>query len=128
MNQYKYTVTLQLPDREAFFHFVDSIGPLVERLVVTVDGPPPTQTAEPEADAPPPPKARAPRISKVSNAINAALKDGPKTVKQLKEALEAADLSPGSLSTGIATLQRENVLERVGEGLYALSNFRQAAE
>ena len=127
----KYTVTIQLADRDSFVHFVDNVGPVVGQLVVTVEA---DQEAEAEAEAeaapdePAAPKVRQLRGSKVNDTILAALHNSTLTVKQLKEALEQADLSPGSLSTGIAMLQKSGQIERVGEGLYALAGYKQAAE
>ena len=130
----KYTVTIQLADRDSFVHFVDNVGPVVGQLVVTVE-------ADVEADeavldegvramesAEERRKVRQPRGSKVNDTILAALHNSTLTVRQLKEALEQADLSPGSLSTGIAMLQKSGQIERVGEGLYALAGYKQAAE
>ena len=114
----KYTVTLQLADRNAFTSFVDSIGPLVERLVVTV------QAGESEPASAP--KERVPRGSKVNDTILEMLQNGPASVKDLKEALEARNLSAGSLSTGLAALQKSGAIQRVGEGNYGLA-LQQAA-
>ena len=121
----KYTVTIQLADREHFLNFIDTVGPVVGQLVVTVEA---SSSAEVELDEPAAPKARQLRGSKVNDTILAALHNSTLTVKQLKEALEQADLSPGSLSTGIAMLQKSGQIERVGEGLYALTGYKQAAE
>ena len=123
----KYTVTIQIADRDSFVHFVDNVGPLVGQIVVTVEA---DQEAEAEAasDEPAAPKVRQLRGSKVNDTILAALHNSTLTVKQLKEALEQADLSPGSLSTGISMLQKSGQIERVGEGLYALAGYKQAAE
>jgi len=50
-------------------------------------------------------------------------------VKELKEALEHNDLAAGSLSTGLAMLQKSRVVERVGDGLYGLvGGIQRAAE
>ena len=122
----KYTVTIQLANREQFNNFIDNVGPVVGQLVVTVEA---DQEAEATSGEPAAaPKARQLRGSKVNDTILAALHNSTLTVKQLKEALEQADLSPGSLSTGIAVLQKSGQIERVGEGLYALAGYKQAAE
>lgn len=123
----KYTVTIQLADREHFLNFIDTVGPVVGQLVVTVEAD--QQTADEQTpDEPAAPKVRQLRGSKVNDTILAALHNSTLTVKQLKEALEQADLSAGSLSTGIAMLQKSGQIERVGEGLYALAGYKQAAE
>jgi hypothetical protein len=116
----KYTVTLQLADREQFMNFIDNVGPVAGQLVVTVAADEhPTEVA---------PKVRPTRVSKVNETILAALHNSTLTVKQLKEALEHEGLSAGSLSTGIAALTKDGQIERIGEGLYALAGYKQAAE
>jgi predicted Rossmann fold nucleotide-binding protein DprA/Smf involved in DNA uptake len=121
----EYTVTMRLRGREEFLNFVDAIGPAVERLVVTVQHDDEATTPE----APRPRKGARNRVrgSKVNAVILEALSNASKTVKELKEALEAANLSPGSLSTGLAMLQRSGEVERVGEGRYGLK-IAKAAE
>jgi predicted Rossmann fold nucleotide-binding protein DprA/Smf involved in DNA uptake len=121
----QYTVTLQLHDQKQFLHFMDTVGPVAGQLLVTV-------AAEEQADAAPEwhekaPKARNLRGSKVNNTILDALQNSTLTVRQLKEALEHAGMSPGSLSTGIASLTKSGQIERVGEGTYALVGMQQAA-
>ena len=134
-----YTVTIQLADREQFTHFIDNVGPLVDRVVISVTQDTSASQADlasgqPEYVRKPVrkgivPKARKLRGSKVNSTILEAMEGGPKTVKELKDALEAADLAAGSLSTGLATLQRSGEVERVGEGLYGLKGQRaEAAE
>jgi predicted Rossmann fold nucleotide-binding protein DprA/Smf involved in DNA uptake len=124
----QYTVTLQLNDQKQFLHFIDTVGPVAGQLLVTV-------TAEEQADAAPEwreparhePNRRGPRGSKVNNTILDALQSSTLTVRQLKEALEHAGMSPGSLSTGIASLTKSGQIERVGEGTYALVGMQRAA-
>lgn len=70
---------------------------------------------------------RTPRGSRVNKTILAALANGPQTTKQLKEALEAADLAPGSLSTGLAALQKSGEVSGHGGGIYAISYEGQKA-
>lgn len=127
----KYTVTLQL-EQAQFLNFIDSVGPVVGQLVVTVEaqGMPagPDWNEQPGQEVPasaPAPKTRPARGSKVNDTILAALQNSTLTVKQLKEALEHADLSAGSLSTGIAALTRDNKIVRVSEGVYALAETDQ---
>jgi predicted Rossmann fold nucleotide-binding protein DprA/Smf involved in DNA uptake len=128
----KYTVTIQLEDREQFQHFVDNIGPLVPSVVIKVTGDVVgADEAAPPKEAPKPARAtRAKRVSKVNTAIENALQTGPKSARDLKQALEDAHLSPGSVSTGLAQLQKSGQVERLGGGLYGLAggHFQTAAE
>jgi hypothetical protein len=121
----EYTVTMRLNDREQFVHFIDTVGPVVDRLVVTVKADEPMDMRprpENETVSQTPPRAtRATRGSKVNTAILQALMQGPRTIKELKGALEGANLSPGSLSTGLAVLQRSKQVHRVEDGLYELA-------
>jgi hypothetical protein len=66
----------------------------------------------------PPPRVR---TSKVHDAIRAALSSGPQMVKNLKNALEAADLSASSLATGLSVLKKQGEVEHVGDGFYGLT-------
>jgi len=121
----EYTVTIRL-NRDQFDHFLENVGPLVDRLVVTVKQIALTEF-EPVRAAPQ--KAPAPRPmrgSKVNDTIMATLGAGPQPVKALKEALENANLSPGSLSTGIAALIKDGRIERVGDGVYGVTMARAA--
>jgi hypothetical protein len=126
----EYTVTLRLDNREQFMNFVETIGPAVDRLVVTVQADevgaseaPVMQRAETHQAI-----RRGPRGSKVNTTILQALASGPKTIKELKGALEAAELAPGSLSTGLAVLQRSKQVQRIEDGLYGLHmSVQQAA-
>jgi hypothetical protein len=68
------------------------------------------------------------RHSKVNDTLLTVIGAGTASVKEMKEALSAAGLSPGSLSTGLATLQREGVIVRAGDGLYRIPNLYQAPE
>ena len=126
----QYTITLQLPTKEQFLGFIDTVGPLVGVMSISVT-PDDQAPAEAEYNAPPmrtePKKPRQLRGSKVNAAILEALERSTLTVKQLKEALERAGMSPGSLSTGIAALTKEGEIERVSEGVYALVGMQQAA-
>jgi hypothetical protein len=47
---------------------------------------------------------------------------GSATVRMLKQALEDAGMSAGSLSTGLAALQKSKAIERTGDGVYADPN------
>jgi predicted Rossmann fold nucleotide-binding protein DprA/Smf involved in DNA uptake len=124
----QYTVTLQLNDQKQFLHFMDTVGPVAGQLLVTVTA----EEAAPEEEwrkqePAKVSKARGPRGSKVNNTILDALQNSTLTVRQLKEALERAGMSPGSLSTGIAALTKSGQIERVGEGTYALVGMQRAA-
>jgi predicted Rossmann fold nucleotide-binding protein DprA/Smf involved in DNA uptake len=137
-----YTVTIQLEDREQFQHFVDNIGPLVPSVVIKVNNvvgaaeaneagvkDPRLWQAAPSNEAKPV-RTRAKRVSKVNTAIENALQSGPKSARDLKQALEEAHLSPGSVSTGLAQLQKSGQVERLGGGLYGLAGagYQAAAE
>jgi hypothetical protein len=124
-----YSATIKMNSPEQLARFIEEIGPLVESVVIT------TTPVERFASAAPAKAAVAKRValgairgSKVNDTIVTALQNGPTTVKELKQALEAAGLSPGSLSTGIAHLQRSGEIERVGEGSYAIFNVPRVAE
>jgi hypothetical protein len=121
----EYTITIRL-NKDQFDHFVENVGPLVDRLVVTVK-PLAGQEAAPATPTKTAATPRQMRVSKVNDTIMGALGNGPQPVKMLKEALENADLSPGSLSTGIATLIKDGRIERVGDGVYGMV-MAQAAE
>jgi hypothetical protein len=121
----EYTVTLRLSDQAQFIHFIDTVGPAMDRLVVTVKS---TEQEDAIPDTPIRPAkpavaraTRGPRGSKVNTAILQALMGGSRTVKELKAALEAGNLSPGSLSTGLAVLQRSKQVQRIEDGLYGLA-------
>jgi hypothetical protein len=127
----QYTVTLQLSDQKQFLHFMDTVGPVAGQLLITV-----TADEATAAESPTFQRAketfreavrRGPRGSKVNNTILDALQNSTLTVRQLKEALEHAGMSPGSLSTGIASLTKSGQIERVGEGTYALVGMQRAA-
>jgi predicted Rossmann fold nucleotide-binding protein DprA/Smf involved in DNA uptake len=125
-----YTVTIQLEDKEQFQHFVDNIGPLVPSVVIKVVGSGEANEPPRAAPAAAPVRTRAKRVSKVNTAIENALQSGPKSARDLKQALEEAHLSPGSVSTGLAQLQKSGQVERLGGGLYGLAGagYQAAAE
>jgi hypothetical protein len=124
-----YSATIKMQNAEQLARFIEEIGPLVESVVIT------TTPVDRWAANPSPnriinePKTRPARGSKVNDTIVAALQNGPLTAKELKEALEHGGLAAGSLSTGLAMLQKSRVIERVGDGLYELaSGYQRAAE
>jgi predicted Rossmann fold nucleotide-binding protein DprA/Smf involved in DNA uptake len=125
-----YTVTIQLEDKEQFQHFVDNIGPLVPSVVIKVNNVVGSAEANEPPRAAPVARTRAKRVSKVNTAIENALQSGPKSARDLKQALEEAHLSPGSVSTGLAQLQKSGQVERLGGGLYGLAGagYQAAAE
>lgn len=116
-----FRVTLSL-SQEDLMHLIRS-GELVGATI--------TPIAEPADNTPlavrMPHKTRAVRGSKVNDAILGALADGPQSAKTLKAALEKAGLAGGSLSTGLALLQKAHRVERVGDGSYAMT-MQKAAE
>src|SRR5579864_2074466 len=121
----EYTVTIRL-NRDQFDHFLENVGPLVDRLVVTVKQIALTESEPVRAAPQRAPAPRPMRGSKVNDTIMATLGAGPQPVKALKEALENANLSPGSLSTGIAALIKDGRIERVGDGVYGVTMARAA--
>jgi|HubBroStandDraft_6_1064221.scaffolds.fasta_scaffold24387_6 DNA-binding transcriptional ArsR family regulator len=125
-----YSATIKISSAEQLAAFIDSVGPLVESVVITTT---PVDRAEAIHKMHPPAKKAAPtkvRASKVNDAILATLQQhGEASVKELKEALERVHLSAGSLSTGIAALTKSGQIERVREGVYGLTGgIQQAAE
>jgi predicted HTH transcriptional regulator len=121
-----YSATIKMSSAEQLAAFIDSVGPLVESVVITT-------TPVERAIAAPVTKQTVPyktRVSKVNESILRTMRhSGSATVKELKEALEAVNLSAGSLSTGIAYLTKSGQIARVGEGVYAIAGgVQQAAE
>jgi hypothetical protein len=123
-----YSATIKMNSAEQLAAFIDSIGPLVESVLITTTPVERAAVAAPMAKKPVKPTHV--RVSKVNDAILARLANAPATVRELKEALERVHLSAGSLSTGIAALTKSGQIERVGEGVYGLvgAAFEQAAE
>jgi hypothetical protein len=125
-----YVVNLTL-DEEEFANFAKTSGIKSFSVeVVQTTEPAHASLFEPEGKLSPnthrmgavkkPGPPRKTRVSKVNTAIMTALANGPQTLKGLKESLEEAGLSPGSLSTGLAYLQKERLVERVDSGTYAM--------
>ena len=80
-----------------------------------VQAPEPTPKAKAKKAVKPPTRQR---TSRVNNAIfNRLIKDEA-SISELKEALTAAGMSAASLSTGIAALTKEGLIERIGDGRY----------
>ena len=67
------------------------------------------------------PAARPKRGSRVNEAILGALQKGPAPIPSLKAALVDAGMAAGSLSTGLAALQKEGKIKRNDDGLYELA-------
>ena len=103
--------------------YINAVGHLVESINVVTARPEPTSKTVLPAEA-----KRKPRGSKVNDTIVQALENGPMSAKDLRGTLEAAGLAPGSLSTGLALLQRSRTVKRLGEGLYGLATMQEAAE
>ena len=118
-----FSATVNFSNADQLASFIDAIGHLVDSINIV--------TARQERVVAPPPVRSAPpklRGSKINTTILNALAGGPKTVKEMKEALEGAGMSAGSLSTGLATLQKAREVERIGDGLYGLVGMKAAAE
>jgi hypothetical protein len=125
-----YEVTIKIPNRDAFFDFIEKVGPNAGEMTINV-----TKVIKdlPISEKSPYRKTvvkqtRPLRGSKVNDTILNELSAGPRTVKDLKGALEANHLSAGSLSTGIAALTKAGQIQRVTEGVYGLTELNQAAE
>jgi hypothetical protein len=131
-----YEITIKLPNKEAFTDFIEKVGPVAGQMTVSVSKVVREQSIgdtqspyKPRREHGPPQPKRV-RSSKVNDTILATLgEQGEASAKDLKDALERASLSPGSLSTGLAALQKSGQIERVREGVYGIvSNHQQAAE
>jgi hypothetical protein len=135
-----YRITFTLDDADTAT-FLREVGPHLGKMTVSHIGDyTPGVTVNRTMESPPAPttepapvavkkkaKKRKPaklRGSKVNDIILATIKHmgGSATVRMLKQALEDAGMSAGSLSTGLAALQKSKAIERVGDGLYADPN------
>lgn len=125
MTQYKVTMTC---DRNQLLRFIDLVGLDQRTHVEALPGPSevPGETLAPMSTPTRRGAPRGPRGSKVNDAILRTLRTEPQTTKQLRTALESNGLAPGSLSTGLAILQRKGQVRRIGDGLYEM--IQQAAE
>jgi hypothetical protein len=121
MNEYLVTARVT---REKLMRFIDEPG--AQELTITA-----IPVQETPAESPMLQRAQArqaafvkrgPRGSKVNDTILQALGSGNKTIKELKAALEARELAPGSLSTGLAALQKAALVKRIEDGLYGLAH------
>lgn len=129
-----YEITFKCPNKESFIEMIEKVGPVAGTMQVIV-----SKIVRETGDATPslrprrrhgPPQPKRVRSSKVNDTILATLgEQGEASAKDLKDALERANLSPGSLSTGLAALQKSGQIERVREGVYGIvGNHQQAAE
>jgi hypothetical protein len=119
-----YEVTIKFPNKDTFIRFIDNVGLVAGEMTLAV-----TKPLGEQAISEPPYKLRT-RGSKVNDTIIASLQSGPLSAKQLKQGLEDVGLAAGSLSTGLAMLQKNRVVERVDGGLYGLvdGHYQAAAE
>jgi Transcriptional regulator, AbiEi antitoxin len=119
----KYTLTVEVADRNALADLLDAIGPYAQTAEIAIANGAPKALAAP-VNAPKSrfvaKSGRGPKRSKVNDAIRARLGNGQATLTELKGALETAGMSPASLSTGIAALTKAGEIERVGDGVYGL--------
>jgi predicted Rossmann fold nucleotide-binding protein DprA/Smf involved in DNA uptake len=117
-----YEVTIKFPNKDAFVRFIDNVGLVAGEMTLAVTKPLGEQSVGDNTQSP----YRSTRGSKVNDTIIASLQSGPLSAKQ---GLEDAGLAAGSLSTGLAMLQKNRVVERVDGGLYGLvGSYQQAAE
>jgi hypothetical protein len=135
-----YKITFMLDDADTAT-FLREVGPHLGKMTVShVSEYAPGVTVNRTMESPPAPepapapvaikkkaKKRKPaklRGSKVNDIILATIArmGGSATVKMLKQALEDAGMSAGSLSTGLAALQKSKAIERIGDGVYADPN------
>jgi hypothetical protein len=135
-----YRITFTLDDADTAT-FLREVGPHLGKMTVSHTGDyTPGVTVNRTMESPPAPepapapiavkkkaKKRKPaklRGSKVNDIILATIKHmgGSATVRMLKQALEDAGMSAGSLSTGLAALQKSKAIERTGDGVYADPN------
>jgi hypothetical protein len=118
-----YSVTLNLT-KDQFLNLIDAAAPLLAQATIKVIKEPADaiHAMHPKAK-----RASKLRGSKVNDTILTTIASGSATVKQLKEALEKAGMSAGSLSTGLAALSRSGQIERISDGVYG-AKVREAAE
>jgi predicted Rossmann fold nucleotide-binding protein DprA/Smf involved in DNA uptake len=100
---------IQTFDHDELLAFINANG-VVDVIIEKVDL---DQAARPK----PAPAPRA-RKSKVNEAILEKLKDGPANIPALKTALIDAGMAAGSLSTGLAFLQKNGSIARREDGFY----------
>jgi hypothetical protein len=114
----RYTVSFDVT-REQLTKFLDDLGPAVPSINVATynDG---FETEPSEAPHPPKEaKPRAPRASKVNDALLKELESGSRTSGQLGAALVSAGLSKGSLGGALKFLQETNLIVKTPDGQYA---------
>jgi hypothetical protein len=125
----KYRVTMETDDNglKRLIHSGAIQGATIVPIGAEQDDADVVHQLHPAAPTRLPHKTRAPRGSKVNDALINALADGPRDTKALKEALVKANLAAGSLSTGVAQLMKSGQIERSADGMYSLPT-RKAAE
>ena len=119
----RYRVSLDMSREQLIAALVP--GTHVAEIVPYEDGGPDSEstagsTAESTYSAMIRRRPRALRGSKVNDTILKAMSENMQSTASLKKALEDAGLAPGSLSTGLAALQKEGTVIRVQSGIYDL--------
>lgn len=114
MTTYRVTATFNEKELLNFININGSVGVKIEAVRDT----PSVQTVRPSKGAK---VARRKRGSKVFDAILDRLSKGEAAAADLRSSLEAAGLSPSSLSTGLALLQKNGKIRRSDGGSYALA-------
>lgn len=112
MTTYRVTATFNEKELLNFINVNGSVGVKIEAV-----GEPdtPVQARRPKA------VTRRKRGSKVFETILDRLSKGEAVAADLRSSLEAAGLSPSSLSTGLALLQKNGKIRRSDGGSYALA-------
>ena len=127
----RFKVTLDL-SKDEFIELFNSSGPLSGLSVSSYDDAAAAvdhvtehlsevKPLKPRDLASAPPHQRKLRGSKVNNAILGKLREGRAHSADLRTALADAGLAPGSLSTGLALLQKAGQIKRLGDGVYELA-------
>jgi predicted Rossmann fold nucleotide-binding protein DprA/Smf involved in DNA uptake len=125
-----YELTFKCPNKETFIEMIEKIGPIAGTMQVNVNKIVKELSIGDNTQSPYKLRSKPTRMrsSKVNDTIIASLQNGPLSAKELKQGLEDAGLAAGSLSTGLAALQKNRVIERVSEGVYGLVGYSKAAE
>jgi predicted Rossmann fold nucleotide-binding protein DprA/Smf involved in DNA uptake len=112
VKKYRISLTLTADEFMRVFPSICGNGQLdVEEVADRTEAP----------NAVPAPKATRKRASKVNDTILDRLRKGPAEAAALKQTLADADLSPNSLSTGLAILQKDGRIRRADDGSYELA-------
>lgn len=114
MTMYRVTAAFNEKELLNFININGSVGVKIEAV------------QDSDTEAPRRPKAvrvgRRKRGSRVFEAILDRLSKGEAAAADLRSSLEAAGLSPASLSTGLALLQKNGKIRRSAEGSYTLAD------